>query len=258
MPSHAGHLPPARTEALLQGRRRLAHAFLTGARLRCEPHAAIIRAGEHPTRTFRLHSGWAMRERLLAGGRRAILSVYLPGDVIGLDGLFAARPTDGVAALTPMICHALPLDDLARAMEQDPALALRIAHLLDRERRRAERQAVSNMRCDAEERLATFLLDLFDRLRGSELVTGLSFRLPLTQQQIGDCLGLTVVHVNRVLRHLREQGVVLAKRNTAVITDLDRLRRLARTADALPAEETAGGAAPGPVLANGTEAVAVA
>jgi CRP-like cAMP-binding protein len=220
-------LPAERAEALLEGRRRLAHAFLSGATAVYKPHAALIEANERPSKAFRLHSGWALRERVLPEGRRAVLAIYLPGDVVGLDGLFSTRTAETVEALTPVACHALPLDGVARLMERDAAVALRVAHLFDAERRRAERLTIGLGHADAETRLASFLLYLHDRLRAQDLVSSRSFRVPMTQLQIGQHLGLTVVHVNRVLRRLREQGIALVRQNTAVIVDFDRLRALA-------------------------------
>lgn len=235
--------PVQRAEALLEGRRGLARAFLTGAPTVYKPHAALIQANERPSRVFRLHSGWAVRERALPQGRRVVLAIYLPGDIVGLDGLFTTRAAETVEALTPIVCHMLPLAELAQLMERDPTAALRVAHLLDAERRRAERLTVALGHADAEARLASFLLYLHDRLRAHGLVASRSFRVPMTQLQIGQHLGLTVVHVNRVLRRLRERGIALVRQNTAVITDFDRLRCLAMKATAGASEPAEGAAA---------------
>jgi CRP-like cAMP-binding protein len=234
MPKDQLPIPAERAEALLEGRRRLARAFVGGAPAIYEAHTSLLRANERPVGAFRLQSGWVLRERLLSEDGRAVLAVYLPGDVVGLEGLFSARATDDIVALTSAVCHVLPLAELTRLMERDPLLALRVAHLLDRERRRAERLAIGLGRCDAETRLAAFLLDLHDRLRAHGLVTSRSFRVPMTQQQIGHHLGLTVVHVNRVLRRLREQGVALMRRSVVVIADFDRLCGIARQNTARP------------------------
>jgi CRP-like cAMP-binding protein len=118
-------------------------------------------------------------------------------------------------------------------MQRDPAVALSVGYLLDRERRHAERLAVGLGHRDAEARLAAFLLDLYDRLRAHGLVSSRSFRLPMTQQQIGHHLGLTVVHVNRVLRRLREKGIALVRQNVVIIADFDRLRGIAGQASAM-------------------------
>jgi CRP/FNR family transcriptional regulator len=235
MLSDQSPLPPERVELLLKAELRLVRAFQALTPMLFDAHAPLVRTGERPTHAFRLHSGWAVRERVLEDGRVAILAMYLPGDLIGLDGLFSFRASDTVVALAPASCNAMPLDELARVLDQDAAVVLRVAQLLDRERRRAERLAVGLGRCDAQERVAAFLLDIYERLRSNGLATHRSFRLPLTQQQIGNHLGLTVVHVNRMLRSLRAKEIALVSRNTVIITDLGELRRLAaRTTALLP------------------------
>jgi DNA-binding transcriptional regulator LsrR (DeoR family) len=71
------------------------------------------------------------------------------------------------------------------------------------------------------------VFDIYERLRRNGLNSGLTFNLPLTQEQIADHLGLTLVHVNRTLRRLREERIVLIERQTVIILDLDRLRERA-------------------------------
>src|SRR5690242_16514117 len=82
-------------------------------------------------------------------------------------------------------------------------------------------------RLDARARICVMLLDIYERLPRNGLNSGLTFNLPLTQEQMGDHLGLTLVHVNRTLRRLREQRIVLIERQTVIILDLARLRECA-------------------------------
>jgi CRP-like cAMP-binding protein len=79
----------------------------------------------------------------------------------------------------------------------------------------------------AEERLATFFLELRARSLHLNLGSGRSFSVHLTQPQIADYLGLTPVHVNRTLREFRERGIMLLKGRVAVTQDLAALRRIA-------------------------------
>jgi DNA-binding transcriptional regulator LsrR (DeoR family) len=72
------------------------------------------------------------------------------------------------------------------------------------------------------------VLDFYARLQRRRLITGSTFSLPLTQVQIGGYLGLTVVHVNRVLRSLRDERIVNVERHCVTILDLDRLTSLAQ------------------------------
>ena len=75
----------------------------------------------------------------------------------------------------------------------------------------------------ADERIATLLLDLHGRLHHAGLANGDAFRMPMTQQEIGDHLGLTLVHVNRVLRRLREAGIVTVQRGMVWVEEMEQL-----------------------------------
>jgi CRP-like cAMP-binding protein len=82
-------------------------------------------------------------------------------------------------------------------------------------------------RGSADERIATLLLDLRGRLCWAGLAKGDGFQMPMTQQEIADHLGLTLVHVNRVLRRLREAGIVTVQRGVVTVNEMARLSRLA-------------------------------
>jgi CRP-like cAMP-binding protein len=213
-------------EALSRGRRLMYRVFVEQSTEAHPAHASLSAIHIVPKLRLLRH-GWACRIRHLSDGRRSLIDLYLPGDLIGLDGLF--RPpsaSDTTVALMPIVCHALsgrPLDAVLRRHEC-------LLHLLDAvnaERRRVEHLAVALSRCSAEERVAMLLLGLYRRLRGRQLVSGRSFRLPMTQQEIADHIGLTVVHVNRVLGRLRRSGVALVHHKTVMLQDLAALCRMA-------------------------------
>jgi len=93
---------------------------------------------------------------------------------------------------------------------------------------RGDRLATSIGRLDAQGRISVLLLDLYDRLRRHGLISRMTYNLPLTQEQMADHLGLTLVHVNRTLRRLREERIVLVDRQVVIIMDLERLREFAQ------------------------------
>jgi CRP-like cAMP-binding protein len=80
---------------------------------------------------------------------------------------------------------------------------------------------------DARQKIAMLVLDLYGRLRRGKSVSGNTYVLPLTQQQIGDSLGLTSIHVNRTLGELRRHGIVRLERSVVTILDPNMLTRLA-------------------------------
>ena len=112
-------------------------------------------------------------------------------------------------------------------------MAVSLTSLLIEARRRSVELAVRIARLEALERIGAMLIDLYDRQRRRRLIARSSYNLHLTQQQIGDHLGLTGAHVNRVLRWLSHEDIALVKGYVVIIRDMPRLRRLARGEDVI-------------------------
>ncbi|HKS89365.1 MAG TPA: Crp/Fnr family transcriptional regulator [Stellaceae bacterium] len=225
----------AASEDLLSGARRLHAAFFTAPARIAERGARLLRSAASEPPIVRLHSGFAYRACVLADGRRAILDILVPNDIIGLDHITMSAAAHEFVAAARVSYRALPADEVRRLMA-DPAIALHLTALLAESRWRAYRLAVSLGRLDAQARICLMLLDLYDRLRRRELIVRPTFNLPLTQEQIADHLGLTVVHVNRTLRRLREQKLVIVDRQVVIILDLDGLRGQVNGLTAAPEE----------------------
>jgi CRP/FNR family transcriptional regulator, anaerobic regulatory protein len=117
-------------------------------------------------------------------------------------------------------------------------IALSFTSLLVEARRRSEDLAARIARLEAPERVAAMLVDLYDRLRRRRSIARSTFNLHLTQQQIGDHLGLTGETVNRVLRWFAREDIALFERYVVIIRDMPRLRRLARGDEAIEAWRT--------------------
>jgi CRP-like cAMP-binding protein len=177
---------------------------------------------------YRLRAGWACQYLDLANGRRAILDIYLPGDVIGLDGGVRVRPVEEVLTLTAATIETISAKDALVELIADRSIALCIAFLLGLRQRRSDRLLAAISSLDARGRLAMMLLDFYTRLRRRKLISGPNYNLPLSQVQIGNYLGLTVVHINRVLRSLRSEQIVDLEKHCVTILDLERLVIMAR------------------------------
>jgi CRP-like cAMP-binding protein len=158
---------------------------------------------------------------------RAIVDIYLLGDVIGLDAILQARPSAEVLTLTSVAIEVIHAEDALVDLMASQPTALYIAWLLGQRQQRTDRLLAAIQCLDARGRLATMVLDFYRRLRRRKLITGSTYNLPLTQLQIGSYLGLTVVHVNRVLRSLRDERIVQLEKQCVSILDLERLMSLA-------------------------------
>lgn len=191
-------------------------------------HQDILVEGDQPNGILFLKEGWAYRYRLLGDGRRHIINFLIPGDLIA--PLF---PTANhfVGALTDVVvcrASASEMDDLERRHEGLPAalqgvVACEFEMLLER--------TVSLGRRNAKERMANLLVELYNRTRRAGLAGDATFEFPVTQEMLADSLGLSVVHVNRTLRSLREDGMVTVWSGRVIISDLDRLMALAGIED---------------------------
>jgi len=169
----------------------------------------LAREGEQPDSLHVMVEGWACRYVLLADGRRHIPSLLLPGDVAELDA-FASRPLDyGVSTLTRCRVAALSRPALVAAIERAPGLGRAFIALALEENALLTRRSVSLGRRTARERVASFLVEIVTRLTDSNgATTSGTHGLPLTQAELGDMLGLSTVHVNRVLQGLRGDRVL--------------------------------------------------
>jgi CRP-like cAMP-binding protein len=152
--------------------------------------------------------GWACRQRVLSDGRRAILGVLMPGDGVGLHGE-ARRPSGcSVLALTPLVvADASPL--LRAAVSGgSPGILRGLAALRAVEEDLQMDHALRLGALSAHERVAHMLLELEQRCRMAGLGSGGAFPLPLTQEHLRDALGMSAVHLNRVLGRLRREGML--------------------------------------------------
>jgi CRP-like cAMP-binding protein len=114
-----------------------------------------------------------------------------------------------------------------RELMRDPRIALRALAVVAEEQRRVHRHLTEITRLDSRGRLAAMILGVYERLRRQELISRPTFNLSLTQDQMADHLGITVVHVSRTLRRLREEKIVIVDRQVVIILNLDRLRQAA-------------------------------
>lgn len=189
-------------------------------------HSDLILDGEKQSGFSTLLSGWAFSYKILFDGRRQILSVLLPGDTIGLDAVVLGQAHSSVQALTDVATCVFEVRSLAELCTTRPSIVHRMLWRVAEERRRLERQLTSVGVGTTRERLVAFFLDLHARLSSRGLASGPAFATPLTQHQVADHLGVNVVHINRVLRGLREEGLLSVQEHTVVLRDHEALKKL--------------------------------
>jgi len=186
-----------------------------------------------------LRSGWAASGISLADGRRQIACIHLPGDLLGMLDHTRGAGVDVLSALTDVEVGTIDRGALARLFEAHPRLGALLLLQAHRERLSLNDRLAAVGRTDAKARLAGLILDLASRQRALDPSLGATMPMPLTQEEIGDALGLTAVHVNRMMRQLAEAGLI-ARGTGASITlcQEDRLAELSGFVDRANAIET--------------------
>jgi CRP-like cAMP-binding protein len=172
------------------------------------PTGRLVREGVCPLHCSFILSGFACRDKIVRSGARQITAVMMPGDFVDLPHLFLGIADQGVHAMTDLVAASIEAEPLRRLALEHPAVAhaLWVEASIDAA---IDREWIVNVgRREAIVKVAHLLCELALRTVRAGLPGGDSFELPMTQEQIGDAVGLTAVHVNRVLRALTEQGLV--------------------------------------------------
>lgn len=154
---------------------------------------------------YAVESGWLSRSRTIPDGRRQIIVIFLPGEFCGIKTLFMTRQPDAIEALTPASTRRIHQRQACELAASSFPVAMLLAWQLAQDERHLHNWNVRLGRANAEERLAALLLEFRNRLLALGIHSAEErYSLPLTQQQIADHVGLTTVHVGRILRRFRE------------------------------------------------------
>lgn len=187
----------------------------------------ILRGGERPSESSLLLSGVCARLNGMMDGARSVTQLNLPGDFLDLHGLLTKQIDHGVVAISD--CVTLPVShaDLSGVIDRHPHLA-RLLWLETTVDAAIQREWFHRLgRQDAFGRMAHLMSELDARLAHVGLGDPGGFDLPLTQSDFADCLGLSTVHVNRVLKELRVSGLLDWHGGRVEVLDREGLHRVA-------------------------------
>lgn len=170
----------------------------------------FLREGDILTQMFTLYSGWAYCFKLLADGRRQILSFLLPGDSIIIEGLcFPDEPLPySVKSLTDISICAFTLNEMIDLTNATEIQTKSVAKAMRKHVVAMNRRLVDIGRRSAIGRVAQLILEIENRLGERGQVRDGAFHFPMRQEHMADALGLTTVYVNRTLDRLRKEGVI--------------------------------------------------
>jgi CRP-like cAMP-binding protein len=187
----------------------------------------LIREGDEPDPVFVILDGWACGYKILPDGGRQIMSFLLPGDFCDIHISVLEAIDHNIMTLTKARVASLPRAQMEALVQSSPALtqAFWWSQLVDQSILRA--WIVSMGRRKSVERVAHLMCELYIRMRNIGLATDDECSMPLTQLVLADALGLTPVHINRVLKVLKNADVMELSRGSLKIINSDRLAQIA-------------------------------
>jgi CRP-like cAMP-binding protein len=188
---------------------------------------AIVSDGQRPHECCLIGEGFAFRSKTTVEGQRQVLSIHIPGEIPDLQSLHLRVMDHDLTALTPCTLGFIPHAKVTGLNRERPnvAAALWRETLIDAAIFREWLLSLGRRSADA--RMVHLLLELHRRLDAVGRTQEWEFELPVTQADLGDCLGLSTVHVNRVLQQLRREGLIEVQRTNFRLVDPKQLERLA-------------------------------
>ena len=187
----------------------------------------LTEEGQIGHKVFVLHAGWACSYKDLSNGKRQIISFPIAGDCVGLRSVLLRTADHSFSALTDAVVSSVDGAQVLQSINEFPRLGTALLWAASRDEAMVVEHLVNLGRRSAIERTAHFFMELAERLSLIGVVAQAEFSCPLTQFVLADALGLTAIHVNRVLRQLRELGLLTMRKDSVQIHDFNRLRNLA-------------------------------
>lgn len=190
----------------------------------CAPGQYLVRDGDRPDSCCLLLRGFAYRHKITGEGARQIISIHMPTEFVDLQNIFLEVSDHSVQCLTSAEIAFIPRPALRDLCMANPGIAraLWMETLIDAS---IFREWVVNVgRRDSRARISHLLCEFSMRLEAAGMAREHCYELPMTQEQIADTVGLTPVHVNRVLRQLGEEGLISRDRRSIRILDWRRMQ----------------------------------
>lgn len=187
----------------------------------------IYRQGETKDLVYNIVSGWVGLSRSLSDGRRHVSQILLPSEMFGLGPKGVPSSHSATALTTASLC-AIPITSLDALRRSNPTLNERFIWMLQRDSSTAMNALTMTGQGLSAERVASLFWGLAARLSApGPVLKGASLKAPLTQRLIADATGLTAIHVNRVIKRLRERRIVNFHDRILTIEDPQQLASMA-------------------------------
>jgi CRP-like cAMP-binding protein len=184
----------------------------------------IVTIGDRPGECCVVIEGWACRYKVTPSGGRQIMSFHIAGDMPDLQSLFLKTMDHSIASLTPVTVAFIRHRDMWEILRRYEGIARALWRDALVEAAIYREWMVGIGRRSAHQRIAHQLCEMALKLRAVGLNDGHTYPWPITQQEVADSLGLSDVHVNRVIRDLRQDGLVDVRRGSFIVSDWEGLK----------------------------------
>ena len=192
------------------------------------PKQDILAEGQKVDTIHIVLSGLAARYKLLDEGERQIMAFLVPGDICDLEVFVLAEMDHSIAAISETVCAVVPADTIKKLLTEMSGLTEALWWSTMTDSAVLRERIIDHGRRDGRERIAHLFYEMLIRYRIIGDAEKNSIPFPLTQEELADATGLTPVHVNRVLKQLREAGLIELQGRRLTILDPKRLKQVAR------------------------------
>jgi CRP-like cAMP-binding protein len=184
------------------------------------------------TATYRklsfVKDGYAVRYKLLRNGKRQILNVVLPGDIVGIPASFLDRAAYSVTAITDVTMTVCALEAYVQLCYRRPQFGLALSWIAVQEATTYAEHIIDVGRRTPIERLSHFLLELHARLHAVGRAGKTGFDLPFSQEVMADVLGMSLPHLNRMMQRLRAEKIIADSERQIEFLDPGAIQTLAQ------------------------------
>jgi CRP/FNR family transcriptional regulator, anaerobic regulatory protein len=205
---------------------------LVTERVRLKKGESLYRQGDPLTAVYGIKFGTLKTEYALQDGREQITGFHLPGEMLGLDGIGENHYQSNAIALEDSEACVVRFSDFENLARQIPSLQHQFHRILSRELTQDQRHLLSLGSLRAEERLASFLLNLSDRL-AARGYSPTEYHLRMSREEIGSYLGIQLETVSRLFSRFTESGLIQIKQRHIKLIDMDGLLELAGKSGAI-------------------------
>jgi CRP/FNR family transcriptional regulator len=185
----------------------------------------LFHTGDKFYALYAIKSGAVKTYGITRDGKEQITGFHFPGELIGLDAIGNNMHNCNAVALEQTVVCEMPYEHIETASLDIPSIQREITRLMSKEIRNDEEMLMTMGSMRAEQRVACFLYNLYRRLSEHKKETNI-FRLPMTREEIGNYLGLSLETVSRRMSSLQEEGVIKVENRMIKLLDIDTLHDL--------------------------------